>query len=128
MVGGTGSVSSTKNNLSSGSLQFQQTDIQINPLIGYFFFDKFAAGIKPSFIYGKNNLQNKASTTFSIGPFARYYFLPLEKIVNIFSEGGYTYGSYKTQGLSGVTNLHTYSFSAGPVIYFNSAVGLEFAL
>ncbi len=116
-----GSVSFSRMQSSSeAALQFKQTNFQISPTIGYFLEDKFALGLKPSLIYGSNNIAN-SNTVFSIGPFARYYFLNPEKIFNLFFEGNYAYGT-----ISGGQKLNTYGFNAGPVLYFNSSVGLEF--
>ena len=68
---------STQKSSSTASLQYKQTDFQISPTIGYFIIDKFAVGLRPSFTYGKINwvANAKSQTIFSIGPFARYYFL-----------------------------------------------------
>jgi len=107
---------------SEATLQFKQTNFQISPTIGYFLKDKFALGLRPSLSYGSNTIAN-SSTAFNVGPFARYYFLNSEKIFNLFCEGSYSYGT-----ISGGQKLNTYAFNAGPVLYFNSAVGLEFIL
>jgi hypothetical protein len=118
---------STQKNSSMASLQYKQTDFQISPMIGYFFIDKFAVGFRPSFTYGKNNLvaNAKPQTIFSVGPFARYYFLQIDKPFNLFAEGAYAYASL-TQGSE--SKQHAFSISAGPVLYFNTAVGLEFII
>ncbi|MBS1749776.1 MAG: hypothetical protein JST63_07720 [Bacteroidetes bacterium] len=121
-----GSVSfSTQKNSSTASLQYKHTDIQISPSIGYFLIDKFAAGIRPSYMYGKNNLvaNGKPQTIFSIGPFLRYYFLQKDNPFNLFAEGSYAYASFNQASES---KQHTFSISAGPVLYFNTSVGLEF--
>lgn len=119
---------STQKNSSTASLQYKQTDIQISPTIGYFILDKFAAGLRPSLIYGKNNLvaNAKPTTIFLIGPFIRYYLLQPEKVFNLFLESGYSYGNIANQGSDSKQN--TFSLSGGPVLYFNTAVGLEFTI
>lgn len=118
---------STQKNSSAASLQYKQTDIQISPTIGYFIIDKFAAGVRPSFTYGKNNLaaNAKPQTFFSIGPFVRYYFLQTDRPFNLLAEGAYAYGSLNQASES---KQHTFSVSAGPVLYFNTSVGLEFTV
>lgn len=126
MIGGNASFSSLKSS-STASLRYKQTSIQISPIVGYFIKDKFAVGIKPSLIYGSNTIAN-SSTVFNIGPFIRYYLLNSEKIVNIFSEASYAYGSISDKGQGTKQTSNSFSFSAGPVIYFNSSVGLEFSL
>lgn len=123
LVGGSASFSSLKSS-STAAAQFKQTNFQINPLIGYFIIDKFVTGLRPSFIYGSNNAGN-SNTIIGIGPFTRYYFLKPERLVNLFTEASYSYGIiYGKRQVSSRSN--TFSISGGPVVYFNSSVGLEF--
>ena len=89
--------------------------------------DKFVVGLSPSFIYGSNTIAN-TSTIFNIGPFIRYYFLNTETPFNLFAESGYKYGSISGKGQITDQRLNTLFFSGGPVLYFNSAVGLEFII
>lgn len=126
LISGSASFSTQKNS-SAASLQYKQTDIQISPTIGYFIIDKFATGVRPSFTYGKNNLVTNAKpqSIFSIGPFVRYYFLQTDRPFNLFTEGAYAYASFNQASES---RQHTFSVSAGPVLYFNTAVGLEFTI
>jgi hypothetical protein len=108
------------------AIQYKQTDLQISPVAGYFAADKFAIGVRPSVIYASNTVAS-VNTTIGIGPFTRYYFLNSEKIFNLFAEGSYSYGIiYGKEGVSSRSN--TFSFSGGPVLYFNSSVGLEFTI
>lgn len=126
LLSGNASFSSQKNS-SAASLQYKQSDFQIAPTIGYFVIDKFALGLRPSFIYGKNNLiaNGKVQTIFSIGPFARYYLLKTESPFNLLFEGGYSYASLNQASES---KQHTFFIGTGSVLYFNSSVGLEFIL
>ncbi len=124
MVGGNVSFSNLQNS-STASAQFKQTNYEINPLIGYFLEDRFAIGLSPSFTHSIVNPGN-TNTVLSIGPFVRYYFLNTENIFNLFAESSYTYGSINGKGQGKGQHLNTFSFSGGPVIYFNSSVGLEF--
>lgn len=89
--------------------------------------DKFAVGLNPSLTYGSNNVAN-TSTIITIGPFVRYYFLKTENIFNLFAEGSYAYGSNTGKGQGKGQHLNIFSFSGGPVLYFNSSVGLEFTI
>ncbi|MCO5237934.1 MAG: hypothetical protein M9904_14565 [Chitinophagaceae bacterium] len=124
MVGGNATFSTFQNS-STASLQYKQTDFQIAPLAGYFLWDKFAAGLNPSLTHANNNVLS-TSTTINIGPFVRYYFLDEGNIVNLFAGSSYTYGRITGKGQGSGQHLNTFSFSGGPVIYFNSSVGLEF--
>jgi hypothetical protein len=117
---------STLKSSSAASLQFKQTDIQISSGVGYFPIDKFAIGLRPSFTYGNNSINAGSAKIFGIGPFLRYYFLKPEKVFNVFTEANYSYQSIVGQGSGQKSN--TFSFLAGPVLYFNTSVGLEFTM
>lgn len=131
LVGGTGNFRSTtqKNNYSANNLG--ATSFSLLPNIGYFIADKFALGISPGIAFNKtkgNNLESHV-TTYKIGPFARYYFLEPENTVNLFIQGGFNYGisRFKNSGssLTKAKNI-SYLIAGGPVVYFNTSVGLEF--
>lgn len=133
LVGGSGSFSSTKNTFNSPN--YSQTSdvvgIKISPNIGYFIFEKFAIGLRPSFSKDKAQVTTAAGgytnvNRFEIGPFVRYYFLNKEKPYNILTDISYQTGLYAFRSDKGTNN--TFSASVGPVIYFNSSVGLEFLL
>ena len=106
--------------------------VQASANIGHFFFDKFAIGVKPSYTYSFAKSEGSSSFAkshgFYFGPFARYYFLPVEHPFNILVEGTYQHGIERKGSEYATTNysLNSFSFAGGPVIYFNSAVGLEF--
>ncbi|MCZ2299421.1 MAG: hypothetical protein LC134_08095 [Chitinophagales bacterium] len=124
MVGGNARFGKQQQQLSGNDISSLM--IQVSPNLGYFLADKFAVGLKPSFGYTRiNNYGNyiSKSTTFSIGPLVRYYFLPVDNRLNILAESSYQYLS-DFKGYS----QNTFIFSAGPVIYFNSSVGIEFTL
>lgn len=101
----------------------------INPNIGYFVADKFAVGTKASF--GKEGYKTPGTqgynkySDFNIGPYFRYYFLNTEKYINILLEAMYQYGIEKGNQ-NATASKNTFAFSAGPVLYFNTVVGLEF--
>ncbi|MBO9681120.1 MAG: outer membrane beta-barrel protein [Flavisolibacter sp.] len=105
--------------------------LQISPNIGYLFINKIAAGLKLSYVYDKRGLSTFSSkkTGFYFGPFARYYFLDIEQPFNILLEGSYQHGAEKVKGYNSTPtkySLNSFSFAAGPAIYFNNCVGLEF--
>lgn len=126
MVGGDANFTNSEVKDKNGEIIGSGNGIRISPNIGYFFIDKFAVGINGNFNYGKTN-GSPSSIGYGGGPFARYYFLKPEKRVNVFAEANYNYYTSKTQGFDS-TNGSTYRFKAGPVIYFNSSVGLELSL
>ena len=105
LVGGTGSFNSYKNEQSFISQQtnnqiiivYDYKEIELSAKVGYFFIDKLAIGITPSFSYSNgilrdNNLSAAYANSFSVGPFARYYFLKKDKPFNILAEANYQFG------------------------------------
>lgn len=126
MVGGDASFNNSKVINDENEIIGSGNGIRIFPNIGYFLIDKFAIGINGNFNYGKTSGAS-SNTSFGGGPFARYYFLKPEKRVNVFAEANYNYYTSYSQG-NATTNSSSYRFKAGPVIYFNSSVGLELTL
>lgn len=75
--------------------------------------------------------------TFGFGPFLRYYFLGVNKQFNVHTDGSYQYNIEQSGGFSSSNSTpdpvpitqyskNTFSIAAGPVIYFNTSVGLAF--
>lgn len=133
MVGGSGTFSSTKNTYSNNNYYQTSdvTDIKISPNIGYFIVNKFAVGLRSSFSKNKAEVTTTGGLStnvnrFEIGPFLRYYFLKDENRNNILAEASYQYGIYRFKPDKG--NINTFSVLVGPVVYFNTVVGLEFLL
>jgi hypothetical protein len=129
MIGGNTDFSSTSNKSEEGQRTTAFT-IQITPNIGYFIADKFATGLKVS--VGKEGVKATGTSRYStytnanFGPFLRYYFLPTDKLLNVLVEGVYQYGFIA--GDNNKVFKNTFSISGGPVVYFNSSVGLEFLI
>jgi hypothetical protein len=135
LVGGSGSFSYSDNN-SEAFLNYKSIILSVTPKIGYFFIDKFAAGIgatisKYKTIYPANTLSYGGKTTnYNFGPFLRYYLLNAENTYNIFIETIFQHQIRKdhTSNVESTQAANEYSISAGPVIYFNSSVGIEFTV
>jgi len=121
MVGGNANISLQQEKLNQSNIT--GFTIKAAPDIGYFIVDKFAVGVKTnlSYNYVKFNGPGNKNTLLGFGPLLRYYFLSTENRINIFAESAYQY-STDFHGHS----RNDFSFSAGPVIYFNTSVGLEF--
>ena len=125
MVGGYVNFSSNKSeykptngvkSTSSGS------GILLSPTIGYFLIDKLSIGLSPSFSY--SNPSNGDNTFgYGGGPFVRYYLLKPDNRINILTHIGYSYFTNSRDSHS-----NGYVLKAGPVVYFNSSVGLEFTI
>lgn len=132
LVGGSGSFKSTKvEKLSDGTKPYDDRVVfNISPNIGYFFYDKLAAGIKLSYTY--DNIYNQKYQYFGAGPFIRYYFLKPEKRINLLLQAQYNYyeGGGKTIDGNDTGKFHNngFGFKTGPVIFFNSSVALELTL
>lgn len=147
LIGGTGNFSFTKENgyyLKDTTLN-EGISMKISPIIGYFFMDQLAVGLKPTCTWVKmrfisttfendSDLISSNYIWFEAGPFARYYFLKSGKPFNILTEISYQYG-FQSDGVKREVNDNVYksytnafSISAGPVIYFNKSVSLELLL
>lgn len=126
MVGGTGNFESNniETNIKSSNSTSTQTDkgLLLQPNVGYFLFDKFAVGLSPNLSISYTN-ENKTTTRYAFGGFARYYLLKPEKIINIVTQIEYLYSPAQSNG--SVENL---GFKAGPALFFNESVALELTL
>lgn len=127
MIGGSASFRSSNYERVAG-FPSKQTLVQLSGEVGYFIIDKLPIGLKPGYdrteAYNPHNVIN----TYSIGPFARYYFLPVDRYANIFSEISYQYGITKTNQTSFANNNKNFSGVAGLAVFFNTSVALEFTL
>lgn len=127
MVGGAASLRSSNYDLGGGATS-KQSVVQLSGDVGYFIFDKFVTGLKPGYNRTATKNPHNIVSTYNIGPFLRYYFLPKEKYVNIFSELSYQYGVTKNNQISSNTKSNNLTGTAGCAIFFNSSVALEFTL
>lgn len=137
LVGGSASFNSYKNEIFSNSYNEngKYTQIDLSPNVGYFFADRFALGLKTTFtsikgeytVAGGNGRGGSDNQRYLFGAFGRYYFLEEAKQTNLLVEASYQAGIIRgTNNTKG--NLNNFSISAGPVIYFNPSVGIEFLL
>lgn len=132
MLGGTANLSSAHYRGDVGANE-DILSIGIQPKVGYFLIDRFTTGLLINYSYYKVKGPTSSSSTsaFGFGPFLRYYFLKADTRTNVFAETGYQYSFLKTNTGYGSHNnykLNSFSFSAGPVIYLNTTVGLEFTV
>jgi hypothetical protein len=137
LVGGSGSFYLSKRNYTSYvsptlNGYSNELNLSLSPNIGYFIVDKFAVGLRPYFSWGKGEstsangtISTSDSKRYGIGPFARYYFLDKDKRYNILADASYQLGEWN---LGDIGKLSNFSFLVGPVIYFNTSVGMEFLL
>jgi hypothetical protein len=125
MVGGTANYNNNSFESSSNGVTSKSkgSGLIVSPTIGYFPANNFACGLSVNFGLSMPERGDNV-TSYGIGPFARYYFLKPEKTVNLLAQVDYSY-SITPSSDSKSSNL---GFKAGPVVYFNSSVGLEFTV
>ena len=118
--------SNIKSTSSQGTNRFEGFSIRLNANVGYFPLNKFAIGLSSRFNYnmpkGRNN-----SIGGAVGPFARYYFLKPDNLINLFSQVEYLYGTGYSEGVRS-SHSNDFNIKAGPSIFFNSSVALEVTL
>lgn len=131
LVGGNANYSSSKQNLSNSTDKINFTLFSILPNIGYFVADNFALGVNTGVTFTQSKSINIKSnvTSYKVGPFGKYYFLEPDNTTNLFVQASFGYGITRFNNfgnnISTAKNI-SYSISGGPVIFFNSSVGLEF--
>jgi len=127
MTGGGASFRSSKY---EGGLSSTEIVTQLSGDVGYFVIDKLSIGLKPEYERNevKENTNHQIINTYRLGPFVRYYLLPNEKYVNMFSEISYQYGITNTNQISSTTKSNKLSGLLGCAVFFNSSVALEFTL
>ena len=127
MIGGGASFRSSKYEAPVSSTEIVA---QLSGDVGYFVIDKLSIGLKPEYERNevKENTNHQIINTYRLGPFVRYYLLPNEKYVNMFSEISYQYGITNTNQISSTTKSNKLSGLLGCAVFFNSSVALEFTL
>lgn len=135
LAGGSGSFYSYNQKYTSqnNSTEGVYTSIDLSASVGYFFFERFAAGLRPGFSYfkGKVDAQGEVGspTKLLIGPFARYYFLKTDKPFNFLADVSYQIGNNKdVLSPKAKGKLNRFSVMGGTEVFFNSSVGLEVLL
>lgn len=106
------------------------TNIDISPRFGYFVTDRFAIGLYGNYSWASSKSNNIKSSysNYGIGPFIRYYFLSSENRINLLAEANGSYNEQANSSITAKSSFISYSALAGPVIFLNPSVGLEFLL
>lgn len=118
----------------SPALNYKTTNVFISPNIGYFIIDKLAAGARIDFWSNHQSVGESSSTTTltTLSPFVRYYFLHPAKMVNIFVDISYNNYKNKSTSLSqpsyNTSRSYGYTIAAGPSIFLNQHIALEFTV
>jgi hypothetical protein len=129
IVGGNFSFNRTSNT-NSNNIISKQSVVSITPMVGYFLKDKFALGLRSELNNYSGSITGSirnSSNRLDFGPFLRYYFLPVNNRVNLFSESAYLLSLFKSNN-SNWSSGNGFLINVGPVIYLNKTVGLEFTL
>ncbi len=125
MFGGNGSIVSGTYSLPG--TEFKNTQINLQPRVGFFPANKFATGMLVNYSYNRNKSNigpASSASTFGIGSFVRYYLLSEEKQVNIVTELNGFY-NWQTGLLNSKSTSTEYSIVAGPAIFLNTSVAVE---
>ncbi len=133
LVGGDATYRSEKIGHSSGD-KLKQFGFNVNA--GYFVINKLALGLRTglatsSFKIESQNVYNR-STSLTLAPFARYYFLPVNAKWNVFADAAYINGT-RTSKHNQLLDKQRFSFSgydvkAGPVYFINKNVAVELSV
>lgn len=109
------------------------TTISVAPDAGYFVINQLAVGLRPELTYSKTKFKGitgnteSSTTTFTVAPFVRYYFMPSGEKVNIFGDASYGFGSSKEKGEESVSSNY-FQIAAGPAIFLTPNTALELAV
>jgi len=124
LIGGNAEFSTSKTTTSEGTTSGLY--ISATPKIGYFLIDKLGAGLLLSYSHSTSTYNNMTSkfTNLGIGPFVRYYLLPVDNRVNILCESNFELHAFKHDHNS-TSTFTSYRILAGPTVFFNSSAGIE---
>jgi hypothetical protein len=124
MVGGDASFSADHTHYRSNELSSSHRwTFNMYPDAGYFLIDKLALGLRAGvgLNHNRNGGETQTTKSLDLGPFARYYFLPVDNIINIFAGAAYEHHFR----MSHDTPANIYSVFVGPSFFFNSSVAAE---
>lgn len=120
MIGGNIGYSSTK----TSSLSVKNTTLNLSPSVGYFISDNLAVGVNLS--YSQQKLSSLTQSSFSFGPFARYYYGKQEHLkpfgqvgVGLFSE------NFEANAINTKIKGSTYHIGLGVAYFLSENVALE---
>jgi hypothetical protein len=116
MIGGNFRLNTSDNN----------TQLSFTPNAGVFVIDNLAVGGNVGISYSKNG--NNKNTTFSIGPFARYYFTTLNQTVRPVLHGSFNYLSNKSKIGNNFSSTNTgsnYFIGGGAALFISNNVSID---
>ncbi len=117
--------------------EYKYSQFFLHPEAGYFVIDKLVAGVFISYDYYKEAAQAETdtwkNTTFTIGPFVKYYILDYKKLWP-YATAGIGFGTDKTtQGWDGGSSENKYGIliyriGGGATYFLSDNVGLDLFL
>lgn len=116
MVGGNFGLNTSDNN----------TLISFTPSAGYFIVNNLALG--GNFLLNSAKSGNNKTTTFGVGPFARYYFTSQTQIVRPILQGSFNYTSTKTKIGNSASSTNTgsnYFIGGGAAAFISRNVSID---
>jgi len=127
LAGGTFTASVNNYKYNDGSSSSKSSSASLNPQIGYFFMDNFAAGAGLTLSATKSTFSDDLTATskgISFAPFARYYFS------KFYGQASFQLGSdkFKSEGVTNSdnkTNSTGWSLAAGYAYLLNDHVAIE---
>lgn len=103
-----------------------------SPSFGYFIMDNFSVGGILSFSSSKsdNGPTDTKSSSFDIGPFARYYKFTSNEKFAFFAQAGLTFGARKTNAGAGdvKSSQVTFNISPGFEYFFTEHWGIDLSI
>ncbi|MBZ9651543.1 outer membrane beta-barrel protein [Psychroflexus montanilacus] len=123
LVGGsaTFAYSESKPNDISDSRSF---NINLSPRVGYFFWDRLAFGLRANFTRSRTERETNTNrfNRYFTAPFARYYILESDKILNPFVESSYGFDAINSD------NSREFTLSGGLAVFVNKNISYEASL
>ncbi|MDO9261044.1 MAG: hypothetical protein Q7U08_03800 [Flavobacteriaceae bacterium] len=108
----------------SSIVKGESFNLDISPNVGYFVIDKLVLGAKLDYYRSRYKTNDLTSSfdNFWVSPFARYYFLDVDKNINIFIESSYKFN------LINENKATAFSAKTGAAIFLTPSVALEVSL
>lgn len=130
MIGGSLAFSSVNYDNNNGS---DYSSFTLSPSFGYFVKDNFVVGASLSLGNAKSGTGAGQNTTssFSVGPFARYYKFTSSEQFAFFGQAGISFGNSKSENGNTITdksNSVSFSIAPGFAYFFNEHWAAELSI
>ncbi len=105
------------------------SSLSLNPSVGLFILNRLALGTSANTYFYRSGGMN--ITTYGLGPYVRYYFLPSEKKINLFLQPSFSFSKSKydypetTYPIYLNPSTRTLTIAAGPSYFINEFIALE---